>query len=330
MERENIRMCSHEFMERLEDSATDARGTAVAGWTASLTSLNHSDISNELWTANIGGIEVFVKRFARPDRYLNEVSALGLAKEAGILAPEVVMRIDDLNVLVLSRLDGVLLTSIWPELNRHDRQNTCERAGELSTTLHQECPGALFGTMAAPGSERGTSWFDYVAAVLRKWLSNVSDQKIPVSWFRVENAFSRYVTRESFTSVPGLVHFDISARNIIVTQPRSGEHDATIGLLDFELARYDHPCMDFHNSMGAKWLDYDPDLTRSFRHGITRVASDQEVAEYDHHFDFFMGIVSLSTISYLIKIGNPDSSRQFYDQQVAQLLHSLNALECRR
>ena len=313
------------FADRLEAAATTAHGSAAGGWSASLKPLNHHEITNDLWTASLDGRAVFVKRHARPDRYRNEVCALALANRAGIRVPDVLLAIDDLNVLVLAKLDGTPLNALWPRLDATRQCHLSEQAGALAARLHAACPGPAFGIRASPGPEAGTEWQEYLGILLDRWLEAVANEPFPVAWAEVGDTFARYAATRSFTSLPCLVHFDISARNLILA-PQSKADDNALGLLDFELARYDHPGMDFHNAMGAKWLGYDETLTAAFRRGVASIASPAEVAEYDRHHVFFMGIVSLSTLAYLAKIGNPISSKRFQEHQGGQLLNALDAL----
>jgi Ser/Thr protein kinase RdoA (MazF antagonist) len=253
--------------ERLAAAAIAVYGSSAAWWPDSLAPLNQAEVSNEIWTATLEGRPVFVKRHLRPDRYRNEISALALATRAGIQVPDALLKIDELNVLVLATLDGTPLNAAWPRLDNQQRHKISAQAGALVARLHAACPGPAFGIKAAPGPEVGAGWLEYVHVLLDRWLRVVANEPFPVPWSEVRDTFARYAATSPFTCMPCLAHFDISARNLVVAPPPDAG-DITLGLLDFELARYDHPGMDFHNSMGAKWLEYDETLTAAFRRGV--------------------------------------------------------------
>jgi len=314
------------LVTHLESAARDTFGASVEGWTASLRPLDHAEASNDVRMGHLDGAQVFVKHFSRPDRFLNEVHALALAAAAGLRVPDVRLRVDDVNVLVLSRLEGDLLAARWPEMNSAERHRVSRQAGAIAATLNRACPGTAFGARAAPGLVNGDAWSPYIHGSVERWIAAAGALGLPLNWHTVDATITAYLSRESFAARPSLTHPDISPRNLIVATRSEGREDDPPGLIDFELARYDHPGMGFHNAMGVKWLAYEPGLVRSFREGVGSVATPDDMEALDRHSDFFKAMVALSTLAYLAKVGVTPAEQSFRDGQVVILQQALATL----
>ena len=305
----------------LETEAAAIIGSRATGWTETLVEVTDGEVSNRIWKGYLDGRVVFVKQLTTISSCCNEMISLKLAQRANVPVPEIVLVSTSQRLVVTASIDGMRLSHVWDDLDTVQKTAICELVGEASARLHFGAPGCAFGVR--PGASIPTSnrtWKSYASLQVAKWALRSREILPPEITERTENALSAYIAGHEFVLGPSLVQYDIAPRNVILRSlPNCDAVSSSVSLLDFEHAAYDHPCMDYHNSLGAKWIQYEPELCEAFWRGVDSEAPPQHVAECKAHSEFFKGMVALGTIAYLAKVGVSSTNSSFFRTQLSNL-----------
>lgn len=176
-----------------------------------------------------------------PDWFESERAVLSCAHgRLGVATPEIVAEgeLDGWRYLVVTRLDGVELHEVWPELDRRNQLAIARSVGELIARLH---------ALPAAGLERlSRPWPEFVAHRIERCVAQHRERGSPESWVR---QLPEYLDRlpplhpRDFTPVP--LGGDIHQWHLMAAE-RHGRwelagifdfDDAMTGFREYEFAR---------------------------------------------------------------------------------------------
>ena len=297
--------------DQLEDGAVKQLGSSSRGWTHTLRPVEHALVTNAVFEGVLLGEHVFAKIFAARRSFKSELRGLRAARQVGVRVPKVILAIDRPKTIVLSRIAGVLLEDTWRRLLQSDRELVCQTLAQVTCHIHRALISE--GVDSDPSNEPGETSRQSLQRRILRW-STKSAGYLTDHAFRISDLLLQYTAQLENEEIAVLTHYDLSPRNLIVDWERLTANDTSgLAVIDFEHSALDHECMDYHNTLGPKMIDYDPNLVEQYLAGLSVSIPVHRMANIVQHFQYFRALVSLGTLAYLVSRSRPSSKSAFYD-----------------
>ncbi|KKU80121.1 MAG: Aminoglycoside phosphotransferase [Candidatus Amesbacteria bacterium GW2011_GWA2_47_70] len=185
-------------------------------------------------------------------RFEAEKKAIGLARQAGVPAPEVLLvdRVStdgsDLTFSIERKMDGVALQSLGGEFDRYKLKVVIGEAGRVLAKLHGVMVSS-FGGLDRGEKDTYKSWSEFIYRVERKRGRIIeAGEKVGVDMAQIDTALKTLRGNEELYSNvrPHLLHGDFSIKHFMI------KDDHLVGIIDFENCKGGDPVYDF------AWFDY--------------------------------------------------------------------------
>lgn len=205
--------------------------------------------------------EYYLKRHEHRHHYLAEIRALDewaqrLPYEPWWSVPKVLVTLDELGVLIVTGLPGLVLDEASVEPST--RTKVHELAGKFANLLHS--------SRIDPSS--GSTLQTYTGETLDRYLAAAESHIDAETIMWVDSVVRRSDAWEGLEIVP--VHCDFSPRNWLMLEGKT-----LLGIIDWERSRHGYYVEDFQRMVQDHWV-LEPHLRDAFFSGYGREPSELE------------------------------------------------------
>jgi aminoglycoside phosphotransferase (APT) family kinase protein len=217
--------------------------------------------------------EYILKIYGKSNRWCNEITALDKLKEYDVF-PQIIRYgklKDGTEWLILRKIEGVVLNSVWDDLTIINQKNIIKEMGEYLGLIHSLSAYDYYGLWKECTNERRyfERFIEYRKCKDEEIYENILKQKLPDEELLKEafNRLVKYYSKLNCDSKARMCHRDFSGRNIIVT--KTGSSWKINGIIDFEHCQPDDVFIDFA-SLYLSILVKHPILQKDFFKGYTK------------------------------------------------------------
>ncbi|MTI49084.1 aminoglycoside phosphotransferase family protein [Sporosalibacterium faouarense] len=218
--------------------------------------------------------EYILKVYGKEDRWCKEVVSLNLINKK-IPCPKVIDkgRLDNgTEWLVLNKLPGVVLESVWKDISLENKKSILEDLGELLATIHDSYRYSYYGPWkdCGPGVVNHINFLEHRKKHDKRIIKDILKQDIPNKEFLVKAYYEMVKYYEVLKSrdKTSMCHHDFSARNTLVVK-KKGIWEIS-GIIDFEHSYPNDPDIDFTDLYQTIFIE-EPKFEFYFLQGYTKI-----------------------------------------------------------